>query len=100
RPLTLAELTNAQARRELPSGAVCLTFDDGYSGVAEDALPVLERHELPATVFVAAGFVGSQREFWWDELEPLLEEAPPGGGRWRRPRPGERYYRTVKALQA
>lgn len=33
-------------------GMAALTFDDGYAGVFENAVPVLEAHHLPATVFV------------------------------------------------
>src|SRR6476620_5774425 len=35
-------------------GLVALTFDDGYRGVFESALPVLRDLGLPATVFVIA----------------------------------------------
>ncbi|MDQ3623289.1 MAG: polysaccharide deacetylase family protein, partial [Verrucomicrobiota bacterium] len=29
-------------------------------------------YALPATVFLATGYLGAAREFWWDELEQLL----------------------------
>ena len=29
---------------------------------------------MPATVFVTSGYMGGDREFWWDELEALLLE--------------------------
>jgi peptidoglycan/xylan/chitin deacetylase (PgdA/CDA1 family) len=48
---------------------LALTFDDGYADNLHHALPVLEAHGTPATVFVSTGQVGSEREFWWDELE-------------------------------
>jgi peptidoglycan/xylan/chitin deacetylase (PgdA/CDA1 family) len=35
-------------------------------------MPLLQRYEIPATVFVTAGQVESLREFWWDELDRLL----------------------------
>jgi peptidoglycan/xylan/chitin deacetylase (PgdA/CDA1 family) len=38
--------------------AVALTFDDGYLGVAERAVPVLRRHGAPATVFLPTDLVG------------------------------------------
>jgi peptidoglycan/xylan/chitin deacetylase (PgdA/CDA1 family) len=49
-----------------------VTFDDGYLDNLENAKPLLERYEIPATVFVASGYVGATEEFWWDELERLL----------------------------
>jgi peptidoglycan/xylan/chitin deacetylase (PgdA/CDA1 family) len=38
--------------------AVALTFDDGYLSFASLALPLLEAHGLPATVFVVSDHVG------------------------------------------
>jgi peptidoglycan/xylan/chitin deacetylase (PgdA/CDA1 family) len=54
----------------LPKRAVAVTFDDGYADIADHAMPLLERYQIPATVFVATGYIG--REFWWDELERLV----------------------------
>jgi peptidoglycan/xylan/chitin deacetylase (PgdA/CDA1 family) len=45
--------------------AVAITFDDAYRHVLETALPVLERHGFPSTVFVPTRFVGGRNE--WDE---------------------------------
>ncbi len=39
----------------LPHKAACITFDDGYRDNLDVALPLLQRHRLPATVFVATG---------------------------------------------
>ena len=58
--------------------AVCITFDDGYADNARNALPLLEAAEVPATFFVSTGTIGTDREFWWDELERLTMEE--GGG--------------------
>jgi len=74
-PLGLAELARAVRRRRVPRRGVVITFDDGYADNLHAARPVLERHGIPATVFVASGYVGAQREFWWDELERLLRRA-------------------------
>jgi peptidoglycan/xylan/chitin deacetylase (PgdA/CDA1 family)/SAM-dependent methyltransferase len=51
---------------------VAITFDDGYADNLSDALPRLEKHGLPATVFVCTGPVAHGAEFWWDTLERLL----------------------------
>jgi len=52
--------------------AVIVTFDDGYADNLLYAKPLLERYDVPATVFVTSGYVGQKRSFWWDELESLL----------------------------
>ena len=49
-----------------------VTFDDGYADNLYNAKPLLDRYDIPATVFVTAGCIGQEREFWWDELERLL----------------------------
>ncbi len=42
----------------LPSHPVVLTFDDGYDNFAFNALPVLQRDHLCATLFAVPGFLG------------------------------------------
>ena len=51
---------------------VVVTFDDGYADNCLEALPILEEEGVHATVFVSTGTIGTDREFWWDELERLL----------------------------
>jgi len=58
-----------RANRTLSPRTVSLTFDDGYADNYHFAFPVLSRHRLPATVFLATGHVGGARGlFWWDEV--------------------------------
>ena len=71
-PVRLAELVAALRGAELPPRAVAITFDDGYADNLGAAKPVLQRKRVPATVFVASGWMGGDRMFWWDELETLL----------------------------
>ncbi len=72
RPLGLKELIQALQQGIEPELAAVVTFDDGYADNLHSARSLLERFDTPATVFVTSGYVGSQREFWWDEIERLL----------------------------
>jgi peptidoglycan/xylan/chitin deacetylase (PgdA/CDA1 family) len=47
----------------LPPGAACITFDDGYRDNHDLALPLLREFGLPATVFVATGYLNGGRMF-------------------------------------
>ena len=51
----------------LPQRAVCVTFDDGYADNYEVALPILKRTGVPATFFVAVGFLNGDR-MWNDSV--------------------------------
>jgi len=52
-----------------------LTFDDGYAGVFEHAVPVLRELGLQATVFVV-GTAGRTSGFWWDQ-KSIVESVDP-----------------------
>ena len=39
---------------------VAVTFDDAFRSVRENALPALQRHGVPATIFVPTGYLGRQ----------------------------------------
>jgi peptidoglycan/xylan/chitin deacetylase (PgdA/CDA1 family) len=67
-PVTLAEIASATRSGR----AITVTFDDGYVDNLSVAAPLLARYEVPATVFVTTGSIGSCREYWWDELERAL----------------------------
>jgi peptidoglycan/xylan/chitin deacetylase (PgdA/CDA1 family) len=56
-----------------PRGMVALTFDDGFSGLFDHALPVLRRHRLPWTVFLVAGTLapGGLSVDWVDTPPPF-----------------------------
>jgi peptidoglycan/xylan/chitin deacetylase (PgdA/CDA1 family) len=71
-PLSLQEMTRRAREGTLPRYPVALTFDDGYRDNLLHAKPMLERFDVPATVFVPTAGLDTGREFWWDELEALL----------------------------
>lgn len=52
--------------------SIVVTFDDGYADNALEVLPIIEEIGIPATFFISTGTVGTQKEFWWDELERII----------------------------
>jgi peptidoglycan/xylan/chitin deacetylase (PgdA/CDA1 family) len=61
--LPLGEAVRRLRDGHLPPRAVCITFDDGYANNCDVALPVLKSRGMPATVFVAPGFLDGGRMF-------------------------------------
>jgi len=59
----LALLAGPPPRDEDRADPVVVTFDDGTADFVEHALPVLVRHRVPATVYVATEHVECQRPF-------------------------------------
>jgi peptidoglycan/xylan/chitin deacetylase (PgdA/CDA1 family) len=51
-----------------PPRAVALTFDDAYDNFADHAVPVLQEHGFPATVYAISGWLG--RPMAWAGDEP------------------------------
>jgi peptidoglycan/xylan/chitin deacetylase (PgdA/CDA1 family) len=75
-PYSLTEIAVGLLRGNLPHNAVAVTFDDGYLNNLLNAKPILEKFEIPATVFVCAGWIGRDDEPWWDQLERALLLTP------------------------
>ena len=65
-PMRLADAAAAIATGRVPRRGIVFTFDDGYSDNLHTVLPLLDRHGIPATMFVTSGDRGA--EFWWDRL--------------------------------
>ena len=55
--LPLAEALEKNKTATLPSRAVAITFDDGYSDNYLNALPILKKYGLNATFFIASGYL-------------------------------------------
>lgn len=61
--LPLREAIARLTQSDLPKRSVCVTFDDGYANNCEIALPILIRFGIPATAFIASGFLNGGRMF-------------------------------------
>ncbi|HTP98421.1 MAG TPA: polysaccharide deacetylase family protein [Casimicrobiaceae bacterium] len=75
--LPLAEAVEMLRAGRIPARAACITFDDGYADNAEVAYPILRRHGLAATFFVASGFLDGGR-MWNDTVIEAIRRAPNG----------------------
>ena len=72
KPMSLKELARGHREGNMRDRAVAITFDDGYANNLHQAKPILEKYQIPATVFVTTEYISNPREFWWDELERII----------------------------
>jgi peptidoglycan/xylan/chitin deacetylase (PgdA/CDA1 family) len=75
--LPLADAVARLAAGTLPARAACVTFDDGYRDNLTLAAPVLRRHGVPATFFVATDYLDGGT-MWNDRLIDAVAGAPDG----------------------
>ncbi|MDS4059848.1 MAG: polysaccharide deacetylase family protein [Candidatus Contendobacter sp.] len=61
--LPLEEAIDRLRQGCLPARAAAITFDDGYADNHDVALPILRRHGVSATFFIATGFLDGGRMF-------------------------------------
>lgn len=59
----------------LPARALAITFDDGYADNHDVALPILKKHGLCATFFIATGFLDGGR-MWNDSVIESVRLTP------------------------
>jgi peptidoglycan/xylan/chitin deacetylase (PgdA/CDA1 family) len=77
-PLSLVDFVRDLRAGTLRPDAVALTFDDGYVDNLSAGKPRLVAADVPATVFLATGYVNRPGAIWSDELARLilLEDGP------------------------
>ena len=77
-PLELA-VAHLNGHVELPPKSIAITIDGGYEDAFTHVLPVLRKHNFPATFFIPPGFIGKERSIkghpikclTWSELEEI-----------------------------
>jgi peptidoglycan/xylan/chitin deacetylase (PgdA/CDA1 family) len=87
RVLPLAEGVRRLRAGELREPTSVITFDDGFENNFTHAFPELQRLELPASIFVATGFTGSQQTVWFCRVLRAVAEARARAFVWN----GQRY---------
>ena len=79
-------LESKQKGQKLPDKACVITFDDGWADNYEFAFPLLQEYSVPATVYLVADMVGTNRSFWPERLSKLLINiARMGAQHWNSP---------------
>jgi len=73
--LPLDRAVRLLAEGRLPARALAITFDDGYADNEAVAMPILRRHGLSATFFVATGFLDGGR-MWNDTVIEAIRLSP------------------------
>lgn len=66
--ITLQEAVEGMINDDLPLNAAVITFDDGYKNNLTIALPILKKYRTPATIFLTAGYIGSNDILPLDEV--------------------------------
>jgi len=62
-PITFKGLLNT---RSLPEKPIIITFDDGYACICKNVLPVLNKYNVKAVIFVISNYIG--KENTWEPL--------------------------------
>lgn len=74
-PLTAEQFSAALMSGRWPARACVVTFDDGWLDNLHHALPILEETGVPAVLFVATDYIGTDRCFWQETLARHLAAA-------------------------
>jgi peptidoglycan/xylan/chitin deacetylase (PgdA/CDA1 family) len=80
--VSLHDLVDRLDSGEGARSTAAITFDDGYVGFFEHAVPVLRTLGIPATVFVVAEAAGRPAGYWWDHPEVVQALTPARREQW------------------
>ncbi len=75
--MPLTEVTDKLRNKEpLPDKTVVITFDDAYSSIYKNALPLLKKHNFPFTIFVNTKAVDKRqsRTMTWEQLKKIGDQ--------------------------
>lgn len=70
--VSLDELAERLERGGDSRNLATVTADDGYRDNMSEALPVLEAHDAPLTIYIAPGQIDRRICLWWTVLEEII----------------------------
>ena len=62
-----------QKKKKLKQKFICLTFDDGYRDNLTYGLPILKKHNVPATIYVTNCLPNGNGILWWFLFEEYVK---------------------------
>lgn len=71
--LSLSEALDYLESDEPVRKTVVLTIDDGYKSFYENALPLLRKYKMPATMFINTETVGGKDYMNWTQLKEIMK---------------------------
>lgn len=73
--IKMDELTiSIRENKPLPMGTIVITLDDGYLDNLTNAAPILKKYNLPATLYLATGYIERGENQWIDQLYTCFNE--------------------------
>mgnify|MGYP001500812838 CR=1 FL=1 len=71
-PLSVNDWIKLRKSKRIPKNPVIVTFDDGFKNNFTTAMPILDELDIPAIFYISAGMIGTEKMFWVDILEDVL----------------------------
>ena len=68
-------LDHREDGRPLLRKSIVVTFDDGYKDNLTIAAPILQKYGVPATFFIATGYIDTDKMKWEDQLSCLIRRS-------------------------
>ena len=73
--ISLSELSKLILSKSFIGDKCAITFDDGYKDNITNALPILSKYNIPATIFITTNNIGKTADFAWDKRYPIEDRA-------------------------
>ncbi len=61
--------------KTFPENSCLITFDDGWRDNYTNAFPILKKYGVPAIIFIATDYIGTNNIFWHEKLCNILLKA-------------------------
>jgi peptidoglycan/xylan/chitin deacetylase (PgdA/CDA1 family) len=73
--ISIDELISKRRSQQVPKNTVVITFDDGYKDNHTYAYPILEKYNIPATIYLTSGGIENGKLFWFDKVSYLVKHS-------------------------